>query len=131
MIIFVRPVFVGVIRGVMVIEGENFILLIISRKQIDGGTVVALGQLLEKTEAAGDVVILSAVKIQIQTLGQLEKSFAPFALGGGVEDGTNDDEDDHRDKHKGHCVLHVSVLNQSRSPCHYNFKWPLESPEIG
>jgi nicotinate-nucleotide pyrophosphorylase (carboxylating) len=26
--------------------------------------------------------------------------------------------------------LHDAVLNQSRSPCHYNFKWPLESPGI-
>ena len=51
MIILVRPVFVGVIRGVMVIEGENFILPVIPRKHIDGIAVVALGELLEKAEA--------------------------------------------------------------------------------
>jgi nicotinate-nucleotide pyrophosphorylase (carboxylating) len=130
MVVLVRPVFVGVIRGVMVIEGKDFILPVISRKHIDGITIVALGQLLEKTEAAGDAVILSAVKIQVQPLGQFEQPLAPFALRDGVEDDADEDDDNQRHEDHGYQGLHDAVLNQSRSPCHYNFKWPLESPGI-
>ncbi len=105
MIVLVRPVFVGVIRGVMVIEHEDFILLVISRKHVGGIAVVALGQLLEKTETAGDVVILSTRENPDSAAGQFKKPFAPFALRDGAVNGGNDDNDHRCNKQEGNHIL--------------------------
>ena len=103
----------------MIIEGENFILLIISRNHIGGVTVVPLRKLFEKTETVGDCIIMLRVKIQIQPLRQFKQPFAPFARGNHAvnraEDGNDNHGDDENELHRENRLAvkaHAVFLNQ-------------------
>src|ERR1700722_12406512 len=76
----ILPVFAGAGR-VMIIECENFILLIVSRNDVGRVTIVAFVELFEKTKTLGNSLIFFRVKIQVQPLRQLEKPLLPFAGG--------------------------------------------------
>ena len=66
MVLRVRAVFVVGLGFIVVIEGEQVILLKGSRQNIRGVAVVALSELLLKIIAVGDAVIFHGAKTEIE-----------------------------------------------------------------
>ena len=78
MVLRVRAVFVVGLGFIVVIEGEQVILLKGSRQNIRGVAVRALRELLEKFVTVGDAVIFHGAETQIEPARQVNQPFLPF-----------------------------------------------------
>jgi len=126
MVFRVRAVLVMRVGLVMIIKREDFILLIVSRKDIGGVTIRALRQLFEKAEAFRNGAICSRIEGQIQPLGEFKHRLPSLTrLNESVNNAghhqSDHDHSDHRSDGKaGGLDIHAIVLNQTCAPGHYN-----------